>query len=271
MSRWLRNLLLIFSAMILQQTCTASDPAELVATLNQNYRGKSAMLRGFYCDSRLEYDVYGNHVGTPRSGPWTVCAYIKFKEFKFKDGGIEIQARRSGMTFSKGKFVPVDGESVMITLASGQNATAASLVDAMNAMFYEKEPNLIDVVPEYWKCYLAEPKLTIWERKCVTAVPQQAELTGKPFKAGAGVSAPRPISTPDPGYTKAAQKAGLRGKVTLRIDVNESGKAENINIADPLGLGLDEAAVAAVKKWTFEPAKRGGTPVRTGVTIEVNF
>jgi protein TonB len=57
----------------------------------------------------------------------------------------------------------------------------------------------------------------------------------------------------------------------LRIDVNESGKPENITIIDPLGLGLDEAAIAAVKKWTFEPARRGGVPVRVGMTIEVNF
>jgi TonB family protein len=39
----------------------------------------------------------------------------------------------------------------------------------------------------------------------------------------------------------------------------------------PLGYGLDELAVEAVKKWTFKPGKSSGKPVPAKITIEVPF
>ena len=35
--------------------------------------------------------------------------------------------------------------------------------------------------------------------------------------------------------------------------------------------GLDEAAVTAVRKWEFSPAKSGGKPVAVWVTFDVTF
>jgi protein TonB len=39
----------------------------------------------------------------------------------------------------------------------------------------------------------------------------------------------------------------------------------------PLGLGLDERAIAAAALWRFRPATADGQPVASAVTIEVNF
>jgi TonB family protein len=38
-----------------------------------------------------------------------------------------------------------------------------------------------------------------------------------------------------------------------------------------LGLGLDEKAIEAVRKWKFEPAMKNGQPVAVQVNVEVNF
>ena len=57
----------------------------------------------------------------------------------------------------------------------------------------------------------------------------------------------------------------------LSVEVDPSGRATNIRVVRSLGLGLDEKAVEAVKKWKFKPGMRNGQPVTVVATIEVNF
>jgi TonB family protein len=38
-----------------------------------------------------------------------------------------------------------------------------------------------------------------------------------------------------------------------------------------VGYGLDEKALEAVRRWSFDPARRDGIPVPMRITIEVNF
>ena len=38
-----------------------------------------------------------------------------------------------------------------------------------------------------------------------------------------------------------------------------------------LGMGLDEKAIEAVRKWKFEPAMKDGKPVAVQISVEVNF
>ncbi len=40
---------------------------------------------------------------------------------------------------------------------------------------------------------------------------------------------------------------------------------------NPLGMGLDEQAVNAIRTWKFEPAKRGSEPVPVQIAVEVDF
>jgi len=57
----------------------------------------------------------------------------------------------------------------------------------------------------------------------------------------------------------------------LYIEVDATGKATNIHVQRSLGLGLDEKAMEAVKKWRFSPGKKDGKAVTVAATIEVNF
>ena len=45
----------------------------------------------------------------------------------------------------------------------------------------------------------------------------------------------------------------------------------HIGVIRSLGLGLDEKAIEAVKRWKFKPATNNGTPVTAKATIEMNF
>ena len=75
----------------------------------------------------------------------------------------------------------------------------------------------------------------------------------------------------EPEYTDEARRAKLQGSVMLRIEVNERGQAQNISVRQGLGLGLDERAVEAVKRWKFRPGTIGGKPAVTIALVQVNF
>ena len=91
-------------------------------------------------------------------------------------------------------------------------------------------------------------------------------------KVGGGVSAPRPIHQPSPKYSKEARKAKHQGVCVLWLVVGTDGKPrDDVRVVRTLGLGLDEEAIKAVKKWTFEPARKDGQPVAVQINVQVNF
>jgi TonB family protein len=79
---------------------------------------------------------------------------------------------------------------------------------------------------------------------------------------------PDPIQKTEPEYTEEARLAELEGTVLLRGTIGEDGIASDLEVLEPLGLGLDEKAIEAVQQWSFPPAV--GQQHATG-QIAVNF
>jgi TonB family protein len=94
---------------------------------------------------------------------------------------------------------------------------------------------------------------------------------GGAFKIGGGVSAPVAITKPEPEYSEEARKAKYQGEVWLSVVVDEKGIPQDIKVTRKLGLGLDEKAIEAVKKWRFKPGMKDGKPVAVQATIAVSF
>jgi TonB family protein len=94
---------------------------------------------------------------------------------------------------------------------------------------------------------------------------------GGVFRVGGGVSAPRALNTPDPEYSEEARKAKYQGTVVLWLVVDQNGRPQQVKVARSLGMGLDQKAIEAVRKWTFEPAQKDGKPVAVQINVEVNF
>jgi outer membrane transport energization protein TonB (TC 2.C.1.1.1) len=60
--------------------------------------------------------------------------------------------------------------------------------------------------------------------------------------------------------------------VRLLVNVSVEGDSEEITVQRSSGYDvLDEAAIEAVEKWKFIPAKRGDTPVSSSVVVPINF
>lgn len=80
------------------------------------------------------------------------------------------------------------------------------------------------------------------------------------------------LRNPAPGYPAAALKRGWQGTVLLQVQVRADGTPQSIRLQKSSGhTVLDAAAKAAVQRWTFVPAQRGGKPEAGWVTVPINF
>ena len=91
------------------------------------------------------------------------------------------------------------------------------------------------------------------------------------LKVGGGVSSPKIVQRVEPVYSEEASAAKLTGTTVLSVEVHPDGRAHNMQVLRPLGLGLDDRAIEAVSNWRFQPATLNGHPVTVIATIEVNW
>jgi len=92
------------------------------------------------------------------------------------------------------------------------------------------------------------------------------------YSVGGGVAAPILLHQVDPEFSDEARRAKYQGICMISIIVDVNGNPQNPRVVRPLGMGLDEKALEAVKQFRFKPAmKDGKTPVPVMITVEVNF
>ena len=80
------------------------------------------------------------------------------------------------------------------------------------------------------------------------------------------------LKNPAPEYPSLAQRRGWEGTVLLRVHVLASGKPGEIQVQKSSGRQqLDDAALAAVKRWSFVPAKQGDVAQDGWVSVPIDF
>lgn len=80
------------------------------------------------------------------------------------------------------------------------------------------------------------------------------------------------LRNPAPAYPAIAQRRNWEGTVELRVHVLANGRPSEIQIQTSSGRqALDAAAVQAVQKWTFVPAKQGDRTLDGWVTVPIDF
>jgi protein TonB len=65
----------------------------------------------------------------------------------------------------------------------------------------------------------------------------------------------------------------IQGVVSLDVVVMPDGRVDRVRVVRSLNAeaGLDDAAVAAARRWVFEPGTLNGVPVPVIVRIELEF
>lgn len=80
------------------------------------------------------------------------------------------------------------------------------------------------------------------------------------------------LFNPAPTYPTLARRLGEEGRALLRVLVAENGRAETVVIESTSGSSrLDQAAMAAVKRWEFVPAKQNRENVSAYVLVPIHF
>lgn len=92
------------------------------------------------------------------------------------------------------------------------------------------------------------------------------------YHVGGGISAPVPLNSVEAEFSDEARRAKYQGICLIQMIVDAHGMPQEPRVVRPLGMGLDQKALEAVRKYRFKPAmKDGKTPVPVMITVEVNF
>ncbi|MCA8963274.1 MAG: energy transducer TonB [Planctomycetes bacterium] len=81
---------------------------------------------------------------------------------------------------------------------------------------------------------------------------------------------PRPIMQTNPTFTRQMLK-GTPVTVYVLCVIDELGRVTNPVVQTPGDPQLDNAALAAIKQWRYEPGKRKGKPVRFRLRQPITF
>lgn len=80
------------------------------------------------------------------------------------------------------------------------------------------------------------------------------------------------LDNPAPSYPAASRRAREQGRVVLRVRVDAAGQVETLEVQASSGHSrLDEAALAAVRRWRFVSARLGEQPVAGWALVPVSF
>jgi TonB family protein len=133
---------------------------------------------------------------------------------------------------------------------------------ALNNIFANSiDPVMMSHLPEYWQEYFTS------KSQHRQYMPQDASIK----VVSEGVTPPRVLNSIDPSSNEYAQKYGIAGMELLRTVVDATGIPRQMAIQRPIGFGLDEKAVEAIKNSHFRPATVNGQPVPVVVDLVVTF
>ena len=268
--------LVILLLMLAATPARADSKADLERSLRDQWVGKNELVRGFYGGDHLGFDAAGSPLQTAPSVPWT-ASWVHIKGLKVKDKDLEMDGERAGLVFyDQKRLLPETDEArrsvhVQIQVALAASETGEQVRAALDRVFIQPNEDFSSMVPEFWQDYL-HGSLKEKERDQNKRAPELTLPSGEiAYKVGDNVKAPHAQYAPDPEYFEPARLTRLQGTTVLWVVIDRNGNPSEIQIWRPLGFGLDEQAVAAVKKWRFLPATKDGQPVSVRIFVEVNF
>jgi TonB family protein len=120
---------------------------------------------------------------------------------------------------------------------------------------------MMAALPDFWKLYYKAVSDKADYRPSDPSVLRQSTVDKKA----------KLLSTFEPDSNQFAQDNGVAGMALYHTVIGPDGVPEEIAVARPIGFGLDENAVKAIRAAKFEPAEKDGKPVPVMLDLVVQF
>jgi TonB family protein len=237
--------------------------AALVATARKAWVGKAWFLRGFPHGDEIRFAADGSPLKRLKPGPWTL-ADMEITDVRGAGSELDVFGWRVGLRWrpKAEKFAGYRLQRIEVRIRLGRNLPGPGAVTQIGKrLFIATTAALARAVPRFWRPFV----LTDLEHRAAFPVRRAAVRRCRPVRK------PRVIYSPNPTPNRWAGQAMVAGSAVLRINVTAAGRVGKILVLKPIGMGLDDRAVAAVRSWRFKPASCRGKPVRWGADITVNF
>ena len=234
---------------------------------------KPLYLRGLWRNDDLHFDSGGKLIGDSDATSFTLSG-IEVVKVKLEKDRLQLRCRRVGLELdgSTPKRVPLrvgtlwssHEEEVKIDVAAPASHDYGSVLDAI---FVDNIADLMPSLPPWWQPYAHKHFLTA----SVSYDPYAASSSDALARYGHEVVLPAPVNNTEPEFNTYAKLLMFKGTALIHMTIDKSGAPSKLSIKRPLGLGLDEQAIEAVRNWLFIPATRNGRPLSVEVDMEVNF
>jgi TonB family protein len=149
-----------------------------------------------------------------------------------------------------------------VTTTTSPAHAAKVLKEALDKIFSDGlDESMMAAMPDFWKLYYQAAAAHTDNRPSDPSVLRQGQVDQKA----------KLLSVFQPESNDFAQNAGVAGMSLYHAVIGADGRPEQIAVARPIGFGLDESAVAAIRKATFQPAIKDGKPVPVLLDLVVEF
>jgi len=253
---------LVLALLFLAQAPADAD-SEIRDRLTSKYGGKLFTVRDAPSGTRLRFDADGKPLSSSPPGMFTLDGNIHVESVNVRAERIDIAGRRSFLSFNakSGKLEEYPTrESFRLEFSRKAGVMPDTGIDAVLLPLEQ----FVKGLPPYWlRLVSGAPILeTIIDPDTGETVPRASE---------AQKLTPIPIRRAAPTYPMDLNDYSISGSVVLRVIVDEKGKPKVVDIVTPMGFGLDQAAINAVNRSEYEPAKRDGMPVKVYIRVLFNF
>ena len=157
------------------------------------------------------------------------------------------------------------------TASSGEQAlTRSQAATAMPQMSPERKTEDSHKSVEALAERPSEPAISFSGRTAFLGSPEMlVPLASPPTPAGGKIEPAQLISRSDPIYPKLAMQEQIAGNVEVNFKIGENGEVRDIKAKGPAM--LTQAAVEAVQKWHYVPARLNGVSTETKATTVFTF
>lgn len=155
---------------------------------------------------------------------------------------------------------PADPSSVTTTTSQAHaNELLHKALDA--ALAPGLDERMMAAMPDFWKLYYQAVAAKVDYRPVDPTILRQNTVDEKAHL----------LTSFEPDSNDFAQAAGVAGMALYHTVIGADGKPSEIAVARPIGFGLDENAVASIRKAKFSPAIKDGKPVPVMLDLVVQF